>query len=47
MTLGCPQGYAEKVSLISRGEGQMRLRALPFLLLKELKAVEGINWGYF
>lgn len=43
MTLGCPQGYAEKVSLISQGKGQMRLRGLPFLRLNALKTVEGVN----
>lgn len=43
MTLGCPQGYAENVSLISQGEGQMRLRSLPSLLLNALKTVEEVN----
>ncbi len=42
MTLGCPQGYAEKVSLISQGKGQVRLRGLPFLRLNALKTV-GVN----
>lgn len=31
MTLGCPQGYAEKVSLISQGKGQMKPRGLASL----------------
>lgn len=41
MTLGCPQGVTEKVSLIS--QGQMRLRGRPFFLpvflLNALKTV--------
>lgn len=30
MTLGCPQGYAEKVSLISQGKGANETERPPF-----------------
>lgn len=43
MTLGCPQGYADKVSLFSQGKRQMRLGGLSFLPLNALKTVEGVN----
>ena len=37
MTLGCPQGHGEKVSLISRGEGRMKRKGLAPLLLNALR----------
>lgn len=47
MTRGCPQGYAEKVSLICQGEEEMSPGGLTFLLLNALKTSEGVNWWYF
>lgn len=43
MTRGCPQGYAEKVSLICQGEEEMSPGGLTFLLLNALKTSEGVN----
>lgn len=43
MTRGCPQGHAEKVSLICQGQEDMRPGGLTFLLLNALQTSEGVN----